>query len=108
MSYWVREIAGWGLILLGLFTFWNAYALLLNKRVFEAGPAAFMGFIIFRGGVHLLKVAVAAQAARAVTSSAAPSTRRPGRPSSRPVGPTPAKAVLPGPKSRPIITNGRG
>jgi hypothetical protein len=108
MSYWVREIAGWVLIVIGLVIFWNAYALLLNKRVFEAGPVTFMGFIVFRGGVHLLKVAVAAQAAQVVANRGTPTTRRPGRPSGRPVGPTPAKAVLPGPKSRPVQTNGRG
>ncbi len=100
MSYWFREIAGWGLILLGLYTFSNAYGLLLNKRVFEAGPAAFMGFVIFRGGIHLLKVAVAAQMARALPEMANATTRRMGRATGRPVGPTPAKAVLPGPKSR--------
>ena len=106
MSYWMREIAGWALILIGLFIFWTAYGLLLNKRVFEAGPVTFMGFIVFRGGVHLLKVAVAAQAAQVVANRTVPTTRRPGRPTGRPVGPTPAKAVLPGPKSRPLPANG--
>ena len=105
MSYWLREIAGWALILIGLFIFWNAYGLLLNKRVFEAGPVTFMGFIVFRGGIHLLKVAVAAQGALAISERVAPTTRRPGRPTGRPVGPTPAKAVMPGPKSWPNAAN---
>lgn len=107
MSYWAREVGGWVLILVGLIVFWNAYDLLLAKRVFEATPLTFVGFVVFRGGVHLLKVAVAAQAARNVASGAAPTVRRP-RPTSRPLGPTPAKAVLPGPKARPVAANGRG
>lgn len=98
MSYWVREIAGWVLVALGLFAFWQAYDLLLRKRVFEAGPMTFVGFIVFRGGIHLLKVAVAAQAARGVTATAAPAAKR-VRPVARPVGPTPTKTVLPGPQN---------
>jgi len=100
VSYWLREIAGWALILIGLIIFWTAYDLLLGKRVFEATPLTFVGFVVFRGGVHLLKVAVAAQAARNLPAAVAPAPRRP-RPAGRPVGPTPAKAVLPGPKARP-------
>ena len=60
-AYWSREVAGWLLILGGLFFFLAAYNLLLNRRVFEAGPLVFVGFIVFRGGIHLLKVAVAAR-----------------------------------------------
>jgi hypothetical protein len=30
-------------------------------RIIEAGPLAFISFIIFRGGIHLLKVAMAAR-----------------------------------------------
>jgi hypothetical protein len=98
-AFWTREIAGWALILLGLAAFWNSYVLLMNKLVFQAGPTVFMGFIIFRGGIHILKVAVAAQAARTLPESASTTTRKPPRYSVRPsVGPTPQKAVLPGPK----------
>jgi membrane-bound ClpP family serine protease len=98
-AYWSREIAGWALILIGLIFFARTYDLLLNKRVFEAAPMAFIGFIVFRGGIHVLKVAVAAQAARSLPESAARATaRRVVRATARPVGPTPAKSVLPGPK----------
>lgn len=100
MSYWVREIAGWVLLGLGLLAFFEAYSLLLRKRVFEAGPLVFVGFIVFRGGVHLLKVAVAAQAARNLSPAAAQPAKR-ARPVARPVGPTPAKSVLPGPQTAP-------
>src|SRR5689334_10568446 len=99
-AYWSREIAGWLVILAGLWLFWATYEKLSNKRLFEAAPMAFMGFVVFRGGVHLLKVAVAAQAARALPQSAAQPAKRP-RPVARPVGPTPTKAVLPGPQNAP-------
>ena len=60
MTYWLREVAGWALVAVGLFAFWQAYDLLLGKRLFEAGPLVVIGIIVFRGGIHLLKVAVAA------------------------------------------------
>ena len=95
-AYWSREIAGWVLIFGGLFAFVRAYDLLLDKRIFEATPMVFVGFIVFRGGVHILKVAVAAQAARNLPDVAQPAARRPSRHPTRPVGPTPSSAVLPG------------
>ena len=99
--YWSREIAGWALVGAGLWQFWNTYALLLNRRIFEAAPSGFIAFIIFRGGIHLLKVAVAAQAARSLTDSGAqPATRKASRMPTKAVGPTPVKSVVPGPKSR--------
>jgi hypothetical protein len=100
-TYWTREIAGWVVLLIGLGLFWATYQKLSDKRIFEAGPMAFMGFIVFRGGVHLLKVAVAAQAARSLPeSSALPATRKASRMPTRSIAPTPVKSVVPGPKSR--------
>jgi hypothetical protein len=98
MSYWAREVAGWVLIAVGLIVFWNSYTLLLARRVFEAGPLVFVGFVVFRGGIHLLKVAVAAQAARSLPEDARPPARRTIGPFQRPVGPTPVKSVVPGPR----------
>ena len=99
--YWSREIAGWALILIGLWQFWNTYALLTGRRIFEAAPSAFIAFVIFRGGIHLLKVAVAAQAARTLPeTSAQPATRKASRMPTKTFGPTPVKAVVPGPRSR--------
>jgi hypothetical protein len=100
MSYWAREIAGWLLIVIGLYTFYQVYDFLMRKRIFEVVPLAFVGFIIFRGGIHLLKVAVAAQAARGLKDAGGPPVKR-VRVTARPVGPTPAKAVLPGPQNAP-------
>lgn len=100
LAYWSREIAGWILILVGLFAFWNAYDMLLNKRIFEAGPVVFMGFIVFRGGIHILKVAVAAQASRLLPEVAPSASRSVTRVTARPVGPTPASAILPGHRAK--------
>lgn len=106
-AYWSREVAGWALILAGLYAFLQAYDLLLSKRIFEATPMVFIGFIVFRGGTHILKVAVAAQAARNLPETAQPAARRIARATAHPVGPTPASAVVPGRK--PVrAADGRG
>jgi len=57
-----REIVGWLLIALGVITFGICYfALLRNGKVYAAGPVVLMGIFLFRGGIHLLKVGVAAR-----------------------------------------------
>lgn len=63
MRFWIREIAGWLLVGLGLFIFYICLAILLrpNPWIFEAGAITVIGIIVFRGGIHLLKVAVAAR-----------------------------------------------
>ena len=101
MSYWAREVGGWVLVVAGLGAFVQAYDMLLRKRLFEAGPMVFVGFIVFRGGIHLLKVAAAAQAARSLPEPATGTAggRRLPRPVARPVGPTRPDTVLPGPKT---------
>lgn len=98
MTYWLREIAGWLLVLAGLYFFAQAYDFLLRKRVFEAGPTVVIGFVIFRGGIHLLKVAVAAQAARKLPLAVAETRRRPRTPT-KSVAPTANKSVVPGPQN---------
>jgi hypothetical protein len=99
MTYRLREIAGWLLTLAGLFAFYESYDMLMRKRVLEAVPMAFIGFIVFRGGIHMLKVSVAAFAARNLRDGgSAPAVKR-ARAAARPIGPTPAKNVLPGPQN---------
>ncbi len=63
MRFWVREILGWLLVGLGLYVFLICFALLVRDRplIIEAGPLTLIGIIIFRGGIHLLKVAAAAR-----------------------------------------------
>lgn len=63
MRFWVRELAGWLLILLGLFCFYWVIVLLSRPvpGFLQSGPIMVMGIFVFRGGIHLLKVAVAAR-----------------------------------------------
>jgi hypothetical protein len=105
-AYWSREIAGWALLVIGLMILWSSYSLFLQRRPFEAVPVMFMGFVVFRGGIHILKVAVAAQASRSLPTATQSLVRRTPKTTTRPVGPTPPKAVLPGPKSaRPVSSS---
>ena len=68
-----RELLGWALTGTGVaLILWAYFDFLQARRVFEASLLIFGGFIVFRGGVHLLKVAVAAQICRdALTHEAA-------------------------------------
>lgn len=60
--FWVREVIGWALIALGVITFAICYFVLIrNNKILAAGPTVLMGIFLFRGGIHLLKVAVAAR-----------------------------------------------
>jgi hypothetical protein len=63
MSFWLREVAGWFFIALGLFVFYRCYLLLTDEehRIFEGASMTLVGVVIFRGGIHLLKVATAAE-----------------------------------------------
>jgi hypothetical protein len=61
MRYWTRELLGWLLVLAGLGTFWPLFWLCQQHYVVEAWPVALFGIFVFRGGIHLLKVAVAAR-----------------------------------------------
>jgi hypothetical protein len=61
MRFWFRELAGWVLVLLGLACFAIALAFCTIHYLFEAWVAAIIGIFVFRGGIHLLKVAVAAR-----------------------------------------------
>ncbi len=63
MGFWLREIFGWLLVGIGLFVFYFTFQILVREHpgILEAVPLTFMGIVIFRGGIHLLKVAVAAR-----------------------------------------------
>jgi hypothetical protein len=65
--FWFRELAGWLLIALGLFLFYEIYVRLTPARgsefILEAPVLAVVGIFVFRGGIHLLKVSIAARIA---------------------------------------------
>ena len=61
MKFWFREVSGWLLVGLSLVAFYLCYLMLRNHDITEAWPLAFIGIVVFRGGVQLLKVAVAAR-----------------------------------------------
>lgn len=76
MRFWVRELAGWSLVGLGLFVFYLCLALMLADRIIQAGELTIIGVIIFRGGIHLLKVAVAARVCMAAQRDATAPARQ--------------------------------
>ena len=61
MRFWLREIAGWALLAIGLYLFYYCALLLLAAQIVQGVLLSGVGFIIFRGGIHLLKIAAAAQ-----------------------------------------------
>ncbi len=65
MRFWIREIMGWLLVLAGLLLFYICLAILLgpHHEIVEATILSMLGIFVFRGGIHLLKVAVAARIA---------------------------------------------
>ena len=61
---WIREVVGWVLLGVGLAAFALCYfVFLLPGRIVEGVAMVAVGAFIFRGGTHLLKVAMAAKAA---------------------------------------------
>lgn len=78
--YLVRELAGWTLVVLGLFVFYVCFALLLTEHaILHAIFLTVMGVIIFRGGMHLIRIAVAGRVSREaqhLTSEQPPSRSR--------------------------------
>ena len=75
VRFWFRELVGWLLLLLGLGVFYLAAALMLSpppgpEAIFEGPALIVIGIVIFRGGIHLLKVSLAARVCLAAQSEA--------------------------------------
>ena len=77
IRFWIRELLGWFLVGVGLFIFYICIAILLipETKFFEASILSVIGIIVFRGGIHLLKVAVAARIAMQAVAEPARPTR---------------------------------
>lgn len=63
---WGREVAGWVLVVLGLIFFYMMWEMISPEDVRRASPigaglSMIAGCVIFWGGIHLLKVAIAAR-----------------------------------------------
>jgi hypothetical protein len=69
MRFWIRELAGWLLVLAGLYFCYVSLSIVTNypSRFFDAIHPTVIGIFVFRGGIHLLKVAVAARICLAAT-----------------------------------------
>jgi hypothetical protein len=90
MRFWIREIAGWLLVGLGLYMFFWVYDL-CQKGSTVIGPIllTIISLFVFRGGIHLLKVAVAARICQQTQDRlypAAPAARGRGAPFTVPPG----------------------
>jgi hypothetical protein len=61
MIYWIRELLGWTLLAAGLFVFYVAMRALLQDGpyILEGPMMIAIGFVIFRGGLQVLKVSLA-------------------------------------------------
>jgi hypothetical protein len=79
MRYWLRELAGWLLVGLGLFVFYLVYLFGLKHLLTEMWMLGIIGIFIFRGGIHLLKVAVAARVCQQAQDRLYPAPQPPGR-----------------------------
>ena len=56
-----RELAGWLLIAAGLFCFLISIGMYQQAKYVSAGGPLIIGMVVFRGGIHLVKVATAAR-----------------------------------------------
>src|SRR5437588_12327563 len=81
MRFWIREVAGWALVGLGLCIFVQCFFWLSSGRYIGAGSWTLIGIFVFRGGIHLLKVAVAARVCLQANERLQPD--HPARPAAR-------------------------
>jgi hypothetical protein len=73
IRFWFRELAGWALVLLGLYILFVSVDMLLPPKsaLLTGPPVGIFGIVVFRGGIHLLKVALAARVCLAAQAEAA-------------------------------------
>jgi hypothetical protein len=78
MIYWIRELLGWALVAAGLFVFYVTLRALLQDGpyILEGGWMLAIGFIIFRGGLQVLKVSLAGRVCAQAHKEVLPETPR--------------------------------
>ena len=67
MMYWIREIAGWGLLLLSLYLLRIALQFAMNiekPQIVEASVMVFLTLGVMRAGIALIRVSTAARICR--------------------------------------------
>ena len=57
----IREILGWALIIIGLLFVRSAFEFLDTQKVVEASVTVLAASFVFRGGIHLVKMSIAAR-----------------------------------------------
>ncbi|MGN6133842.1 MAG: hypothetical protein ACTHOU_05040 [Aureliella sp.] len=65
--FWVREIAGWLLVVVALYLIWIALGLVMDldtPRVVEAGVLTLGGLGVLRAGILLIRISTAARICR--------------------------------------------
>ena len=65
--FWVREIAGWVLVVIGLFLIRTGLVFTLDlasPRIVEAAVVSFVGLGVLRAGIMLIRISTAARISR--------------------------------------------
>ncbi|GAB5403779.1 MAG: hypothetical protein Aurels2KO_20100 [Aureliella sp.] len=63
MFFWIREIAGWLLVILSLWILSIGLQYVQNRQIVEGGVVAVIGLGVMRAGVLLVRVSTAARIA---------------------------------------------
>lgn len=66
--FWLREIAGWALVVMALYLMYVALVFLMDlqsPRVVEAGVVVIAGLGVLKAGVLLVRISTAARICRA-------------------------------------------
>lgn len=64
MLFWIREVAGWLLVIFSLFLVWMGIGYISNvtaPRIVEAGVVMFTAMAIMRAGILLIRISTAAR-----------------------------------------------
>lgn len=77
LSGWIREALGWLLVLVGLYGFFVALGLIVNRQVIGGAALGVLTVFMYRSGVGFLKMAVAARICQQAQDRVYPAPARP-------------------------------